>query len=165
MFSQMLTTKSYTRPLLIILTLCSGFQAVAQTDEVAVKATVTRLFDGMRKSDTAMIRSAFAPKAILQSVAKNRSGVVSIRNEALDSFLISVATPHTGIYDERIVFETVKIDGDLATVWTPYKFYVGEKFSHCGANSFQMVRLNGEWKIQFLIDTRRRQDCDKLPGF
>ena len=46
------------------------------------------------------------------------------------------------------------------TYRTPYKFYVGEKFSHCGVNSFQLVKIRGEWKIQYIIDTRRRQNCD-----
>jgi len=54
----------------------------------------------------------------------------------------------------------VKIDGPLAIVWTPYKFYFNGKFSHCGVNSFQLVRFNGVWKIQYLIDTRRRAGCE-----
>jgi hypothetical protein len=63
------------------------------------------------------------------------------------------------VADERITFETIKIDGPLAVAWTPYKFYYEGKFSHCGVNSFQLVRLNGAWKIQYLIDTRRRTGC------
>ena len=130
-----------------------------------MKGTITRFFDGMRKSDTAMMRSSLAPAAILQSVGKTRDGKVTVRTEIVDSFLASVARPHPGIIDERIVFETVRIDGDLATVWTPYKLYVAERFIHCGVDSYQLVKLNGEWKIQYLVDTRRKQDCDKLPGF
>ena len=61
--------------------------------------------------------------------------------------------------DERIQFETIKIDGPLAIVWTPYNFYHNGKFSHCGVNSFQLVRFDGIWKIQYLIDTRRRTGC------
>ena len=53
-------------------------------------------------------------------------------------------------------FETIKIDGALASVWTPYKFYSGATFSHCGANSFQLVKIDGAWKIQYIIDTRRK---------
>lgn len=64
-----------------------------------------------------------------------------------------------GGLDERIQFDVVKVDGPLASVWTPYKFYFKGQFSHCGVNSFQLVRVNGEWKIQYLIDTRRRNDC------
>ena len=141
------------------LSLLVSLSASAQTEEEKVKAPILALFDGMRKSDSSMIRAAFAPTAVLQTVAKNKEGVVTVRTDAVNDFVQSVAKPHTDIYDERITFDMVKIDADLATVWTPYKFYVGEKFSHCGVNSFQLVRLNGEWKIQYIIDTRRREGC------
>ncbi|HVE61048.1 MAG TPA: nuclear transport factor 2 family protein [Chitinophagaceae bacterium] len=132
---------------------------VAQADENAIKSVISNMFDGMRKSDSGLIRSAFAPKAILQTITKNKEGKVVVRSEVVDSFIIAVSRPHKEIYDERITFDLIKVDADLAIVWTPYQFFVDEKFSHCGVNSFQLVRLNGKWKIQYLIDTRRRQDC------
>jgi len=141
------------------LSLLVSLTASAQTEEEKVKASILALFDGMRKSDSGMIRAAFAPTAVLQTVAKNKEGVVSVRTDAVNDFVQSVAKPHTDIYDERITFDMIKIDADLATVWTPYKFYVGERFSHCGVNSFQLVRINGAWKIQYIIDTRRREGC------
>jgi hypothetical protein len=150
---------SYLKSAFLLLTIFSFQVASAQNDEEAVKQTVNRLFAGMKASDTAMVRSAFSSGAILQTVIKNREGKVLVRTEAVDSFVYFLSKPHTEVYDERIVFDVVKIDGDLATVWTPYQFYLGQKFQHCGVNSFQLVRLNGEWKIQYLIDTRRRQSC------
>jgi hypothetical protein len=134
--------------------------AFAQSDEAAIKQVVNQLFEGMRKSDTSLIRSAFASDAVLQTVVKNREGKTQVITEPLDSFLVAISSPHDEVYDERINFDAIKIDGDLAVVWAPYKFYVGEKFSHCGVDSFQLVKLNGEWKIQYLIDTRRRQGCE-----
>ncbi|MGZ5287042.1 MAG: nuclear transport factor 2 family protein [Flavisolibacter sp.] len=150
--------KYYKTLLFIILTFASA-RSFAQSDEAAIKAVINRMFEGMRQSDTAMLRSAFSDKAILQTIAKNKEGVTRILTDQVDSFIISISRPHKDIYDERIVFESIKIDNDLAIAWTPYQFYVGDKFSHCGVNSFQLVKLNGEWKIQYLIDTRRRQDC------
>ena len=151
--------KSYRKLFLSFLTfLCVN--ALAQSDEETAKATVNLLFEGMKKGDTALIRKTFAPAGILQTVIRNREGQVKVMTEPVDSFLVDIGRPHTEIYDERIRFDVVKIDGDLAIVWTPYKFYIGEKFSHCGVNSFQLVRLEGNWRIQYLIDTRRRQGCD-----
>jgi len=63
------------------------------------------------------------------------------------------------ITDERINFDMVRTDGPLATAWTPYKFYYKGNFSHCGVDSYQLVRINGIWKIQYLIDTRRNMSC------
>ncbi len=134
--------------------------AFAQNDEDAVKATINKMFDGIRKSDSSVIRSAFAPTAILQTIVNRRDGKTEVRTEPIDSFLVGVTQPHADVYDERIEFKSVKIDANLAAVWTPYKFFLGDKFSHCGVNSFQLVKLNGEWKIQYIIDTRRRENCD-----
>lgn len=147
------------KTMFLILTLVNT-TVFAQGDYAAVKRTVNRLFEGMKKSDTAMIRFAFSSQPILQTVFKSREGKISVESEPLDSFLFAVSKPHTEVYDERITFDIVKIDGDLAIVWAPYKFYIGEKFSHCGVDCFQLVKLNGEWKIQYLIDTRRRQGCE-----
>ncbi len=83
-----------------------------------------------------------------------------VKNEMPEGFAKSVSSMPKGAADERISFETVKIDGPLALAWTPYSFYYDGKFSHCGVNSFQLVRFNGEWKIQYLIDTRRKQGCN-----
>lgn len=107
-----------------------------------------------------MIRDAFSAEPILQTIIKNKEGKVFVNREPLDSFLVAVARPHTEAYDERIVFDVVKIDGELAMVWAPYKFFLGDKFSHCGVDSFQLAKINGEWKIVYLVDTRRRQGCE-----
>jgi ATP-dependent exoDNAse (exonuclease V) alpha subunit len=146
------------RLLFLILTILS-LKASAQTEEDAVKKPILALFDGMRKSDTTLLRSAFAPTAILQTIGKNKEGKVVIRTDDVNKFVEMVGKPHEQVLDERITSETIKIDGELAIVWTPYQFYFGQTFSHCGVNSFQLVKLNGEWKIQYLIDTRRKEGC------
>ena len=150
---------TYLRGLSLVLTMAFVTMSYAQ-DEAGVKATVNRLFDGMRKSDTAMIRSAFAPQGVLHTVVKTKDGKVLVRSEEIENFIQSIAKPRTEVLDERIEFESIKIDGDLASVWTPYQFYFGSNFSHCGVNSFQLVKMDGTWKIQYLIDTRRKQPCN-----
>ena len=130
------------------------------TDETAVKATINALFDGMRTSDSTLIRKAFASKSIMQTIATNKEGKASVRSESVDGFIKSVASPHPEKYDERIVFTKVLIDGNLASVWTDYKFYVGDKFSHCGVNSFQLFKGEDGWKIIYIIDTRRKDKCN-----
>ncbi len=151
--------KMFMKPVFLFLTFIS-MTALAQTGEDSAKATILNMFNGMRNADTALLRSAFAPAALLQTIIKNKEGVVSVRTQNLSDFIAFIGKPHKEVYDEQIKFEMIRIDDDLAVVWTPYKFYLGEKFSHCGVNSFQMVRINGIWKIQYLIDTRRKDRCD-----
>ncbi|HYH14070.1 MAG TPA: nuclear transport factor 2 family protein [Flavisolibacter sp.] len=142
------------------LLLLGSLPANAQTEDDKIKAPIKALFDGMRKADTALMRSAFAPTAVLQTIVKNKEGQVSVKTEAVNEFIASIANVKAGALDERIKYDGIKVDADLASVWTPYQFYYNSALSHCGVNAFQLVRLNGEWKIQYIIDTRRRQGCD-----
>lgn len=130
-----------------------------QNAEEPVKATVNQLFEGMKAGDAAKVKAAFADSAILQTIV-SKDGKVSIRNISVQSFADFVGKQTAGAADEQIRFETVRIDDNLALVWTPYKFYFNGKFSHCGVNSFHLVKLNGQWKIQHLIDTRRKEGCE-----
>ncbi len=132
----------------------------AQTAEDSVKATINNLFAGMKNADAAAIKNSFADSAILQTIARTKEGTLFIRNESVAAFAQSISKLPKDAADEQISFETIKIDGPLAIAWTPYKFYFNGQFSHCGVNSFQLVRLNGQWKIQYLIDTRRKQGCE-----
>ena len=145
--------------LLLFILLLTSLTVSAQTEEDKVKGVVTKLFDGMRKSDSAMIRTAFVPDAIMQTIITNKEGKTEVRNEKLSDFITAVTKPHKDLYDERITFDIIRIDGALAIAWTPYQFYVSNTFSHCGVDSFQLVKINGEWKIQYIIDTRRKEGC------
>ncbi|HVG42770.1 MAG TPA: hypothetical protein VM888_14255, partial [Chitinophagaceae bacterium] len=109
--------------------------------------------------DSMLLKSSLAPGAILQTIAKTKEGNTVVRTENIAAFITAVTKPHEGVYDERIKFDLIKVDSDLAMVWTPYQFFVSDNFSHCGVNSFQLVKLNGEWKIQYIIDTRRKDNC------
>lgn len=132
----------------------------AQSDEEsAVKKIINNLFTGMKTEDSTLTRTAFAPAAIMQTIV-NKEGKVNIRTESVNDFIKFIGTPHQEKYDERIVFTKILIDGPLASVWTDYKFYLGEKFSHCGVNSFQLVKGDKGWQIVYIIDTRRKEGCN-----
>lgn len=133
--------------------------AKAQTTEDSVKIVVNNLFAGMKNADAELLKSTFADSAILQTISRSKEGKTIIRTEELGAFIDFVSKQAKGAADERISFDVIKIDGPLAMVWTPYQFYFNGTFSHCGVNSFQLVRINNTWKIQYLIDTRRRSGC------
>ncbi len=134
--------------------------ALAQTPEDSVRTTVNNLFTAMKNADTALLRSCFADSALLQTIVRNKEGKIAIRNEAVDAFVSFIAKEQKGDADEQIQFDVLRIDGPLAIAWTPYTFYYKGKFSHCGVNSFQLIKTAEGWKIQYLIDTRRRQGCN-----
>ena len=147
--------------LLLAAALLAAPAACAQTgpaEAAAVKATITTFFTGMRQGDSALVRSTLAPGVVVQGIS-SKTGAPQVVTESIEGFLKSVGTPHPQPYDERITFEQVLVDANLASVWTPYQFYVGPRFSHCGYNSFQLVKLAAGWRIAHVIDTRRQTGC------
>jgi hypothetical protein len=132
----------------------------AGSTEDSVKAAVNQLFKAMKNADSALLTSSFSDSAILQTIITTKEGEVEVKNESVVEFASSISKLQKDVADERIQFDVIKIGGALAIVWAPYKFYYKGKFSHCGVDSFQMIRLNGKWKIQYLIDTRRKQGCE-----
>lgn len=132
----------------------------AQTAEDSVKAVINQLFSAMRNGDGVSLKETFADSAVLQTIRRTKEGGFIVEDEKVQDFVDFVSKSKKDSADERISYETIKIDGPLASVWTPYKFYFAGQFSHCGVNSFQVVRINGRWKIQYLVDTRRRQGCE-----
>lgn len=129
--------------------------AQTSNDEAAVRASVNQLFEGMKKADSTMLRLIFAPNARLQTVA-NKQGEISIQDDAIGKFISSVGKAKPGALDERLLGMDIKIDGELATAWTPYAFFYEGQQRHCGANAFTLVKLAGIWKIYNIIDTRRK---------
>ena len=149
----------YLFSLLIVLGFTQSF-GQTKTKEDEVKATINMLFDGMRNADTTLLRKAFASQNTLETIARTKEGKFVVRRENVDNLIKGIAALHPEKYDERIVFTKILIDANLASVWTDYKFYVGDKFSHCGVNSFQLFKGEDGWKIRYLIDTRRKDNCN-----
>lgn len=143
----------------IVFLFISG-NCLAQTESDAIKAVIDQLFDGMRKGDSAMVHRSFVDDVQMQTIVMSeKNWAKNVITSSLTSFLDAVGTPHAEVWDEQVKEYKITIDGALAAVWTPYEFYRGDTFSHCGVNSFQLAKLNGEWKIIYLVDTRKREGC------
>jgi len=130
---------------------------MAETE--AVKQPIKLFFDGLRQGDSTMVRRALAPGAVLHSISSQPGQPVALQLGSVNDFLKAVSSPHAAAWDERVQFERVLIDANLASVWAPYEFYLGGKFSYCGYDSFQLVKLADGWKIAYIIDTRRKEKC------
>lgn len=143
----------------ILLVLCAS-TAFAQTDQEQIKASINQVFDGMRKNDTMLIRQVLYPSCFLKSIGKDKNGVVKLQEDPISGWLKSVGTKREGIVlDERLTAYDIKIDGDMAMAWTPYEFYVNDKFNHCGVDVFTMIKTEQGWKIAGIVDTRRKDNC------
>lgn len=132
---------------------------LSQAVKAAVKAPIIQLFEAMRQGDGQLLLDCFTEGATLHTTMQSKEGKPITKKDSISQFAETVGKPHDQVYDERILEYKIRVDGDLATVWTPYEFYFGEKFSHCGINAFQLVNTERGWKILHITDTRRKKNC------
>lgn len=153
------------RFILFLIALTVNFMLTAQnsSEEKAIKKTIETFFDGLQKGDSTIVSSTLHSTIKLQTTYTGKDGKNVLLTESRQNVLTGIANKkpeHT--YFEKLLSWDIKVDGNLASVWTPYEFYLNNTFSHCGANSFQLYNDNGTWKIVYLVDMRRRGNCDAL---
>ena len=120
------------------------------TDEKAAAAEVAdKLFDALRAKNADGVRALFTAEGQFVAVDKPRNGKgISTRRVFTAEAFAKMVGEAKAEYIEKMPDKEVQIFGDFALVTGRYTFYVGEKFSHCGVNSFHLVRTaDAGWKI------------------
>lgn len=128
----------------------------SQAQNQEIKKVVETFFDGFHSKDSTKIKSVCDGKMILQSISESSKGNV-LSHESANQFYKSIASISADlIFHEKIIDYTIQIDGTMAHAWTPYEFYVNGKLSHKGVNAFTLFKEKEDWKIIYIIDTRRK---------
>ena len=145
--------------LMVILSLGLNLNA-QQSENETVKAKIIEFFDAFHKQDTTALKTMVTDKVILQSISTNKEGKTILKEEDFSKFIKSIASiPKDQTFEEKLLGFSIQVDGNMANAWTPYEFWYQGEFSHCGVNSFQLLKDNDEWKIIYLVDTRRSDNC------
>ena len=155
--------KTTTLIALTILSFAAAGPAAAQDDRAQVLAVVQRMFDGMRTKDTAMFRSAWVPGGKVYGLRVRQDGTSFIQQTAEQDFAAFIARD-TRSFLERTFDHDVRIEREMATVWTPYDFWANGQFSHCGVDAIQLLRTADGWKITSITDTFQREGCPQRPA-
>jgi hypothetical protein len=144
----------------LVLFLCFSHLNAQEKERNEVQATIERFFEGFHQQDSVLIKSTLYKDVIMQTIAKDSLENGVIKQEKIINFLKSITSiPKTTKFEEKILSYHIQIDGDMANAWTNYEFWRNGTFSHCGVNSFQLIKHKEEWKIIYIIDTRRKEDC------
>lgn len=127
--------------------------------EKEVYAVVEKFFAGFNAKDTTVMRSTLFGDVKLFTTGTNQQGQAVAREEPASGLMNSIATAQAKLF-EKIFEPVIQIEDNLANVWVRYEFYLNDNYSHCGIDSFLMVKTADGWKIAALADTRRKQ-CGK----
>ena len=141
------------RTLIVLMIFSFGSLFGQQKPEDFVKT----FFEDFHRQDTTQLSAYFTSEAVMKSISKDETGQTRIASVEIDRFVRSIGSiPSDRKFEEKILSYEVQEDNLMAQVWTPYEFYVNQKLSHTGVNVFVLSKVNEEWKIVFLIDTRYR---------
>jgi len=150
-------------PFLLLLISSLVITAQEKNEQQEVKKVIETFFIGLHKGDSTIMKSTLHKDIKIQTTFTNREGLKNLNTQSIQALLTGVANKKPeNVYLEKLLSYDIKIDGNLASVWTPYEFYLNDNFSHCGANSFQLFNNNGKWQIIYIVDMRRRDNCKAL---
>lgn len=137
--------------LILVLFFQSSF---AQESEIQL--TIGQFFNAFHQRDSIALKKVCSENLVLHSISESEKGA-KFSVEKAANFYKSIATiPLAMKFEEKILGFKVQIDGAMAHVWTPYEFYINDKLSHSGVNSFQLFKENDSWKVVYILDTRRK---------
>ncbi len=147
---------------LTVLFLTSSLTIFAQDDKQAAIAVVNQLFDGMKAKNAEQIKAVFAADGQLIAIDKPRDGkgLSKTRLFTGEAFAKMISEAKGADFIEKMPSPEARIAGDLAIVSGRYTFFVGDKFSHCGTNIFNLVRAETGWRIANGASTLELQ-CDR----
>jgi Putative lumazine-binding len=124
-------------------------------EEKAVLGRLQALMDGLARRDRAAMAAQLLPGG---SVTLMRNGKPV--QMGFDAFLERLSAPGTDTREERIVDPLIRIDGNIAIIWTRFVLLLDGKVAHCGTDIFNLVKVDGRWLIAAIGDTSRT-DCTK----
>ncbi len=138
--------------------------AATGTEREAILSTLQELFDALASGDGDALRAVVDDGVVMHSVERDADGIASNGRSTLDQLVARVEAEGPPLI-ERMFDPEVRISGDLATIWTPYDFYVGTDFSHCGADAVTLRRDPDRWRIVALNWTRLQPpECPLHPA-
>ncbi len=146
----------------IVFIFCLGHSLSGITQEEEIRSVIDKMFQSMYKADTASLRTCFTPGASFMTYSFDSGGNPRAKGKTLHDFLRGIGLVGASDMEERLTGWHCLVDDGIASVWTPYAFYFENTFSHCGVNSFQLLKVQGEWKITMITDTRRSGGCIDL---
>ncbi|HEU4670055.1 MAG TPA: nuclear transport factor 2 family protein [Dyella sp.] len=131
----------------------------AAAERKAVLGVIDQTFAAMSRHDAAAMRGLLVPGAMFAVLGPDGR----VKMERDEDFLQMLGS-RKGDWRERIWSPKVLIGDGLAQVWAPYDFHLDGKFSHCGIDSFALVKDgSGQWRISGITYNVQIDGCPTDP--
>lgn len=127
----------------------------------AIIATVQSVFDAMTTRDVTVLKKNMAPDARLAAVSESEGEPVRVTK---GEDFIKAVSGGTGDWKERMWNPKVRVDGNVATLWAEYDFWLDGERTHCGTDAVQLVRAGDGWQIVSITYSKRTEGCTEPSG-
>lgn len=88
-----------------------------------------------------------------------------VESASLRPWAIYINRTGPSTFTERGFGATARVQDRVAQVWMPYDLYVGDTWSHCGVDTFTLMKREGRWRVASLIYTIEQPPaCQKHPA-
>jgi len=142
----------------LVLILAASFLCPAAPDDKGPSETVQKLFDAMSAHDADAARALFIPEAMLFSVRPDGTAAALPHEKWIEHLGASKDAWLERIWDPKLLEHS-----SIAVVWAEYDFHLNGKFSHCGVDSFSLLKTAAGWKIYSVADTHETSGCSPSP--
>ena len=149
------------RTLALALLILSAAPAAAAPadDKRAVVAAVQEFFDALAAKDEARLMAGVVPEGTI-TASRTVDGKPRLRTQSWAEWAKSVAGAN-GALLERMYSPKVRVRGPIASLWAEYDFWRDGKFSHCGVDVVDLVKVDGRWKLLNVAYTFETEGCPK----
>jgi hypothetical protein len=147
-----------TLPLIFLILFAAPVKA--QNDSLAITETIHQFFQALRDGDTLHMKSLLHDSLVLGTTYRSKNDDAIIIYESPAKLIEAIGSKGDQKWNEVIFDLEIKYSGDLASAWMNYNFFVDDTFSHCGVNSFQLLRRLENWQIISIFDTRDKVNCN-----
>ncbi len=134
--------------------------AAQSGDRAAVVAVADSALAAISRSDFVALTDLMVDEATIVATVE-RDGVPQTRVTTRAEWRGRAAGPRL---TERGWQPTVQLQAGIATVWLPYDFYLDGKWSHCGIDTFTLVKRDARWMIVTIAYTVEQPPaCERHP--
>ncbi|WP_296616511.1 nuclear transport factor 2 family protein [Sphingomonas sp.] len=91
--------------------------------------------------------------------ATKADGSKIVRHMTWEQYLANVKPGEHRYHEQFTGRPAIEIDGDIAMVWGEFTLSVDGKVATCGVDHFDLIRENGQWKVQNVTWSQRTTEC------
>ncbi|CAN5819666.1 hypothetical protein BH11GEM1_BH11GEM1_02660 [soil metagenome] len=153
-----------TRSLLVVIAMAAIASCVKAQGSGAEGRAVIAVADSVLAALSTGNSAALARLTLDSSVVGGAGVRDGVERLSLRTWRLYIDRPGAPTFTERGFGATARVQDRVAQVWMPYDLYIGNTWSHCGVDTFTMMKRDGRWRVAALIYTIEQPPaCNRHP--